>query len=140
MKDTHLIRLQDKTDKERVKDRLIQTRKQNLEKEDRSRSKCENWLEDMFEHGGLWANRNEVDSALRELSKTKEITATKAQIHIRTKILHGKLEANIMLTKASLQELRTAVLTNISHAIPIRMQDLLMQWYNGAYESCHQGH
>ena len=130
MKDTHSIRLQDKPDKEarheRVKDRLIQTRKQSLEKDDRSRTKCENWLEDMFEHGGLWANRNEVDSALRELSKRKTITATKAQIHIRTKILHCQLEAKVMFTKALLQALRAAVLTNISQAIPIKMQDLLM--------------
>ena len=163
-KDTHTIRLQDKTDieahHERVKDRLIQTRKQSLEKEDRSWSKCENWLEDMFEHGGLWANINEMDSALRDLSKTKAITATKAQLHVRTKILHCQLEANIMLTKASFQELRTAVLTTISQAVPVKMQDLLeiilhpesvvgrefsqrwidddgrTQWYNGAFASC----
>ena len=129
IKDTHTIRLQDKTDiearHERVKDRLIQTRKQSLEKEDRSRSKCENWLEDMFEHGGLWANRNEMDSALRDLSNTKAITATKAQLLVRTKILHCQLDANIMLTKASFQELRTAVLTTISQAVPVEMQDLL---------------
>ena len=114
----------------------------------------------MFEHGGLWANINEMDSALRDLSKTKAITATKAQLLVRTKILHCQLEANIMLTKASFQELRTAVLTTISQAVPVEMQDLLeiilhpesvvgrefsqrwidddgrTQWYNGAFASC----
>ena len=164
MKDVHSIRLQDKTDKEthheRVKDKLIQVRKQILQKEDRSRSKFEKWLEDMFEHGGLWANKNEMDRALKDLSNTKAIAATKAQIHIRTKILHCKLEGNIMLTKASLQELRTAVLMTINQAVPVEMQDLLeiilhpesvvgrefsqrwceddgrTQWYNGAFASC----
>ena len=129
MTDVQSIRIQDKNDhadhREGIKDKLIQLRKQKLEKEDRSRSKCEKWLEDMFEHGGLWANKNEMDRALKDLSNTKAITATKAQIQVGTKILHCELESSISLTKATLHVLRTGVLTTISQAVPIEMQDLL---------------
>ena len=75
----------------------------------------------MFEHGGLWVNRNEVDSALRDMSKTKAITAKGTASH-QNKDPKLQFRTNIMLTKACLQELRTTVLTTVSQA---EIQDLL---------------
>ena len=164
MADTKQIRYDDIADQkehhERVKDRLISTRKQKLEKEDRSRSKTEKWLETMYSSGGLWANRDELDRNIKGISDTRAIFAMKAQIQVRTQILH--CDCTIVLSKASVSDLQEALLSLMLQAVPTEVQDLLeiilnpqsvignhfahkwsnedgtVKWYNGTFVSCQR--
>ena len=126
--DTKQIRKDEQHDQKehhlRIKDKLICIRKQQLEKEDRSRSKSEKWLEEMYSSGGLWADESDMDQNLMNLSNTKVIAAVKSQIQVRTKILHCE-SASIVLSKATSAELKAALLQIMNEAIPVELQDLL---------------
>ena len=164
MGDARKVRLEEQRDQtehhERIKDKLISLRKQRLEKEDRSRSKSEKWLEDIYGSGGLWASQHDMDNNLQNLSNSKAIAAIKAQVQVRIKILN--CESSILISKASFTELKAVLLVLIHQAVPFEMQDLLeiildpesiigsnfaqrwseaqgsSIWYNGTFDSCQK--
>lgn len=110
MKQAREITADDKQRKERtdklIQDRLLESRKEMLKKEDKERGKFEKYLQDMFDTGGIWQNSDEMEHNLRGFSKTKAMNAVKAQINVRTKMLKCVDVDKIVLGKCSLSELK----------------------------------
>ena len=110
---------------EKISWKLMETRKAKLEKEDKERARYENWLEDVFENGGLWLDGATTDSNLAKLSKTKGLRVLKAQISTTVNIL--KCESDkIATSEATLEELKRHLLHLMTIPVPEEISDFMI--------------
>ena len=86
----------EKEHQRKLSEQLVETRKKILQKEDRDRSKVENWLNDVYCSGGLWTSEVMMNENLQGLSKTKTVQFLKSQLQTRTKILKSDLLVQVV--------------------------------------------
>ena len=103
------VHREEKQDKEnvlkQVRDQLRESRLAMLEKEDKDRVRLENYLEDLFQFGGLWEADKITTNLAKIDGKTKKIKALKAQINVWVKILKVSVNDPVSITKADVPEL-----------------------------------
>ena len=148
-----------KEHRDAVMAKLLASRAKVLQKEDRDRTKYENWLEETYCRGGLWTDSLMMNGSLKGLSKTKTVNALKAQLQVRMKVLRCEPQTKVILGKCSVEELQGLMAETMSIAVPEELDDLYelmldprrmvgssfsqrwnqddtMKWYSGQIVSC----
>ena len=148
-----------KEHRDAVMAKLLASRANVLQKEDRDRTKFENWLEETYSRGGPWTEivmMNDTIDSLKGLSKTKTVNALKAQILVRLKVPKCEQQRKVILGKCSVEELQGLMAETMSIAVPEELDDLYelmldprrmvgsqrwnqddtMKWYSGQIVSC----
>lgn len=110
---------------EHIKQRLLESRKELLAKEDKDRDRYEQWLDNVYQNGGLWTDEHQIVSNCNKLTKSKAITAVKAQINVRCKVLQMDQKKKVLFTKCTLPELQVCLAEIINGDIPEGLEDLL---------------
>ena len=149
----------EKEHRDAVMAKLLASRAKVLQKEDRDRTKYENWLEETYSRGGLWTDMVMMNDSLKGLSKTKTVNALKAQVQVRMKVLRCEPQRKVILGKCSVEELQGLMAETMSIAVPEELHDLYelmldprtmvgssfsqrwdqdgtMKWYSGEIISC----
>ena len=73
--------------KQKIKDRILEAREALQTKDDRGRNRTEHVFSQVSEHGGLWADPEQLENMTGNLSKTKARAAIKCLIQFRKTIL-----------------------------------------------------
>ena len=73
---------------------------------------------------GLWLNKDDIESNLHKLSKTKTMAALKAQIYVRTKVFKSVSPTKLLMTKATVQSLKEYLEQLMSIPISEELQEV----------------
>ena len=111
--------------KEKMKAKLIESRKQLTEKEEKKRNDLEEIVNMVYKYGGYWADVQTASTQVKNLSLVKDKKAAlKAQIKLQTTILKCKAEEKLALSKSSVDQLQAHLDKLIIMEVPAEMRFL----------------